>query len=149
MVGCSKEVAVIPITYTPNKLTGNWVITNAISRIDSNAANIPLNVLTTELSQEDSDKFVINYKWVIINDTLWVKNNSNVTLQKFDIGYVNNDALTLHYYSNFRFTYPPTFNYILNNNVLTINVDLYYDSYPCGVLYTKSIKRHLILTLKK
>lgn len=139
--GCSKEVAVIPFN-------GTWRITNIDSKIVSNIGNISNIDAINFFKQNDSNLYVLQYKWIIDSNYLVVK-DKDIEVGNFTIRHKPTDSLGLQYTANNRsFEYAPWFHYKQINNTLTIDVDLYYRQI-CGVNIDKAVKRHLILTLTK
>ena len=116
--GCSKEVAVIPFN-------GTWTITNIDSKIVSNIGNIPNDSAINFFKQNDSNLYVIQYKWYIDSNNLVVK-DKDIEVGNFTIRHKPTDSLGLQYTANNRtFEYAPWLHYKQINNTLTINVDLY------------------------
>jgi hypothetical protein len=139
--GCSKEVAVIPFN-------GVWTITNIDSKIIYNIGNIPNVDVVNFFKQNDSNLYVLQYKWYIDSNYLVVK-DKDIEVGNFTIRHKPTDSLGLQYTANNRtFEYAPWLHYKQINNTLTIDVDLYYRQI-CGVNIDKAVKRHLILTLTK
>jgi hypothetical protein len=139
--GCSKEVAVIPFN-------GTWTITNIDSKIIYNIGNIPNVDVVNFFKQNDSNLYVLQYKWYIDSNYLVVK-DKDIEVGNFTIRHKPTDSLGLQYTANNRtFEYAPWLHYKQINNTLTIDVDLYYRQI-CGVNIDKAVKRHLILTLTK
>ena len=139
--GCSKEVAVIPFN-------GTWTITNIDSKIVYNIGNISNVDAINFFKQNDSNLYVLQYKWYIDSNYLVVK-DKDIEVGNFTIRHKPTDSLGLQYTANNRtFEYAPWLHYKQINNTLTIDVDLYYRQI-CGVNIDKAVKRHLTLTLTK
>jgi len=139
--GCSKEVAVIPFN-------GTWTITNIDSKIvhkPDGASDIEINDF---FKQNDSNLFVLQYKWYIDSNYLVVK-DKNIMVCDFTITHKPTDSLGIQYVADNRtFEYSTWLHYKQINKTLIVNVDLYYKKI-CGVIKDSAVKRHLTLTLTK
>jgi hypothetical protein len=139
--GCSKEVAVIPFN-------GTWTITNIDSKIISNTSGIADIDAINYFKQNDSNLYVIQYKWYIDSNRLVVK-DKDIVVGEFILRHKPTDSLGIQYAANNKsFSYAPWFQYKQINRTLTLDVDLYYDR-VCGEFIAKPLKRHLTLTLTK
>jgi hypothetical protein len=139
--GCSKEVAVIPFN-------GTWTITNIDSKIISNTSGIADIDAINYFKQNDSNLYVIQYKWYIDSNSLVVK-DKDIVVGEFILRHKPTDSLGIQYVANNKsFSYAPWFQYKQINRTLTLDVDLYYDR-VCGEFIAKPLKRHLTLTLTK
>jgi hypothetical protein len=139
--GCSKEVAVIPFN-------GTWIITNIDSKIvykQIGASDIAINNF---FKQNDSNLYVLQYKWLIDSNYLVVK-DKDIEVGNFTIRHKPTDSLGLQYTANNRsFEYAPWLHYKQINKTLIVDIDLYYKQI-CGENIDKAVKRHLTLTLTK
>ena len=139
--GCSKEVAVIPFN-------GTWTITNIDSKILYNNGTSSNIVANDWLKQNDSNLYVIQYKWYIDSNSLVVK-DKDIVVGEFILRHKPTDSLGIQYAANNKsFNRAPWFQYKQINRTLTLDVDLYYDN-VCGVYIPNALKRHLTLTLTK
>jgi len=139
--GCSKEVAVIPFN-------GTWTITNIDSKILYNNGTSSNIVANDWLKQNDSNLYVIQYKWYIDSNSLVVK-DKDIVVGEFILAHKPTDSIGIQYAANNKsFNRAPWFQYKQINRTLTLDVDLYYDN-VCGVYIPNALKRHLTLTLTK
>ena len=139
--GCSKEVAVIPFN-------GTWTITNIDSKILYNNGTSSNIVANDWLKQNDSNLYVIQYKWYIDSNSLVVK-DKDIVVGEFILKHKPTDSIGIQYAANNKsFNRAPWFQYKQINRTLTLDVDLYYDN-VCGVYIPNALKRHLTLTLTK
>jgi hypothetical protein len=138
--GCSKEVAVIPFN-------GTWTITNIDSKIIYNISTSSNIVANDWLKQNDSNLYVIQYKWIIDSNSLVVK-DKDIVVNEFILAHKPTDSIGIQYVSNRSFNRAPWFQYKQINRTLILDVDLYYDN-VCGVYIPNALKRHLTLTLTK
>jgi hypothetical protein len=138
--GCSKEVAVIPFN-------GTWTITNIDSKIIYNNGTSSNIVANDWFKQNDSNLYVIQYKWYIDSNSLVVK-DKDIVVNEFILVHKPTDSIGIQYVSNRSFNRAPWFQYKQINRTLILDVDLYYDN-VCGVYIPNALKRHLTLTLTK
>jgi len=138
--GCSKEVAVIPFN-------GTWTITNIDSKIIYNNSTSSNIVANDWFKQNDSNLYVIQYKWIIDSNSLVVK-DKDIVVNEFILAHKPTDSIGIQYVSNRSFNRAPWFQYKQINRTLILDVDLYYDN-VCGVYIPNALKRHLTLTLTK
>jgi len=138
--GCSKEVAVIPFN-------GTWTITNIDSKILYNNGTSSNIVANDWLKQNDSNLYVIQYKWYIDSNSLVVK-DKDIVVGEFILAHKPTDSIGIQYVGNRSFNRAPWFQYKQINRTLILDVDLYYDN-VCGVYIPNALKRHLTLTLTK
>jgi len=138
---CTKDAAVIPFN-------GAWTITNIDSKIVSNTSGIADIDAINFFKQNDSNLYVIQYKWYIDSNSLVVK-DKDIVVGEFTLRHKPTDSLGIQYVAdNKSFSYAPWFQYKQINRTLTLDVDLYYDR-VCGEFIAKPLKRHLTLTLTK
>jgi sulfur relay (sulfurtransferase) DsrF/TusC family protein len=130
MVGCSKQVAVIPIN-------GNWNITN----VSSNVTIDP--TLNVKIAVDCIELYGNQYQWYISDNSLIVKDNNNNEFT-YAIEKIDNTHFRLN-----GVLYEPIVNVITNGNNLICEFNLYPDLYVCGIKYSKAITNHLELTLSK
>ena len=129
IIGCSKEVAVLPIVK-PQTLNGVWTI-------DS--------VEDSFTKQSDTLLYGINYKWIINKDTLSVvgKNKtSTYWFQKIDSAHYNLIGNEFPIYSS-------VFEVKHIGNKILINTIREYDLFVCGVKEVRGISFPLALRLKQ
>ena len=139
--GCSKEVAVIPFN-------GTWTITNIDSKIIYKPKDISNVDINNFFKQNDSNLYVLQYKWLIDSNYLVVK-DKDIEVDNFTIRHKPTDSLGIQYVDiNRTFEYSTWFQYKQNNTKLIVDVDLYYKQI-CGVNKDSAVKRHLTLTLTK
>ena len=139
--GCSKEVAVIPFN-------GTWTITNIDSKIVYNNSTSSNIVVNDFLKQNDSNLYVLQYKWLIDSNRLVVK-DKDIVVGEFTLRHIPTDSIGIQYAANNRsFNRAPRFKFKQINKTLILDVDLYYDD-VCGVYIPNALKRHLTLTLTK
>ena len=137
---CTKDAAVIPFN-------GTWTITNIDSKILYNNGTSSNIVANDWLKQNDSNLYVIQYKWYIDSNSLVVK-DKDIVVGEFILRHKPTDSIGIQYVGNRSFNRAPWFQYKQINRTLTLDVDLYYDN-VCGVYIPNALKRHLTLTLVK
>jgi hypothetical protein len=139
--GCSKEVDVIPFN-------GVWTINKIDSKIIYNNSTNSTIVTNDWLKQNDSNLYVIQYKWYIDSNSLVVK-DKDIVVGEFILRHKPTDSIGIQYAANNKnFNRAPWFQYKQINRTLILDVDLYYDN-VCGVYIPNALKRHLTLTLVK
>jgi hypothetical protein len=137
---CTKDAAVIPFN-------GTWTITNIDSKIIYNNGTSSNIVANDWFKQNDSNLYVIQYKWYIDSNSLVVK-DKDIVVGEFILVHKPTDSIGIQYVSNRSFNRAPWFQYKQINRTLILDVDLYYDN-VCGVYIPNALKRHLTLTLTK
>lgn len=138
---CTKDAAVIPFN-------GTWTLTNIDSKIIYNNSAFSNIVANDFLKQNDSNLYVLQYKWLIDSNYLVVKDKDNM-VGNFTLTHKPTDSLGIQYVDiNRTFEYSTWFQYKQNNTKLIVDVDLYYKQI-CGVNKDSAVKRHLTLTLTK
>jgi hypothetical protein len=137
---CTKDAAVIPFN-------GTWTITNIDSKIIYNNGTSSNIVANDWFKQNDSNLYVIQYKWYIDSNSLVVK-DKDIVVGEFILAHKPTDSIGIQYVSNRSFNRAPWFQYKQINRTLILDVDLYYDN-VCGVYIPNALKRHLTLTLTK
>jgi len=137
---CTKDAAVIPFN-------GIWTITNIDSKIIYNNGTSSNIVANDWFKQNDSNLYVIQYKWYIDSNSLVVK-DKDIVVGEFILAHKPTDSIGIQYVSNRSFNRAPWFQYKQINRTLILDVDLYYDN-VCGVYIPNALNRHLTLTLTK
>ena len=138
---CTKDAAVIPFN-------GTWTLTNIDSKIIYNNSAFSNIVANDFLKQNDSNLYVLQYKWLIDSNRLVVK-DKDIVVGEFTLRHIPTDSIGIQYAANNRsFNRAPRFKFKQINKTLILDVDLYYDN-VCGVYIPNVLKRHLTLTLTK